>query len=420
MKHKTAPVRCSVVRWAPRSSIAACLAALCLAGTTRADERALPRATPNAPSRPGADAFAPADISIGEPMQLPFQRKADTAAPLPKQVAPKPQQPLAEQRQAPPFASPEPPRSFGGEVPALPQAAAAAPVAGVVAGSGWLGLSVDDSIVTGRLVIVEVAPQGPAAVAGVVPRDTLLAINGTPLHTADELAAALAAIIPGMEVKMAIGKGDRIDEVAMKAAARPREAANPAWQSAAEPATTAASPPAAAAPRSVIAPPAAVSATPPPAVAPQRFAPAPALPPRPVAEPLPAPAIARNVPVEPPAEAHQAAAKGRTALGVRTVPVDSAMQARFQLPEQTGAFVIGVVHDLPASKAGVPPGSVIVALDNQPVRGPADLTRLVTGGPVGAPVPIQFVLPGGEARRTEVMLQPLDVPLERALVGEGP
>lgn len=334
-----------------------------------------------------ADEFAPNDISIGEPMQLPFQRKGTAAESLPRRPA-----------------------------TTAPQAPAQESAAPQAAGTGWLGLSVDDSLVTGRLVVVEVTPQGPAASAGIVPRDTLLAINGTPLRSADELAAALAAISPGMEVKMAIGKGDRMDEVTVKAAARPRESASPAWQAAAEPPQNAAATPPVAAPAPAAAPPAAFA--PPVAVAPQprRAEPPAALAPRISAEPLPAPAIA-----QPAAVAESAGgAKGRTALGVRTVPVDSAMQARFQLPEQSGAFVIGVVHDLPASKAGVPPGSVIVALGNQPVRDPADLTRLVTGGTVGAPVPIQFVLPGGEARRAEVTLQPLDVPLERALIGTAP
>ena len=99
------------------------------------------------------------------------------------------------------------------------------------------------------------------------------------------------------------------------------------------------------------------------------------------------------------------------------MPVDPAVAERFKLTQPAGALVIGVVHDLPASKAGVPPGSVIVALDNQPVRSPNELTQLVTHGPIGRPVTLQYILPGGEQRRAEVSLQSLEVPLERALVG---
>jgi hypothetical protein len=95
------------------------------------------------------------------------------------------------------------------------------------------------------------------------------------------------------------------------------------------------------------------------------------------------------------------------------------VQSRFHLSEAQGAFVIGVVQDLPASKAGVPPGSVIVAINHQPVRSPQDLTHLVARGPVGTPVPLQYVLPGGQSKQADVVLQSLEQPLERALVGDG-
>jgi len=63
---------------------------------------------------------------------------------------------------------------------------------------------------------------------------------------------------------------------------------------------------------------------------------------------------------------------------------------------------------------------VIVALNQQPVRSPQDLTQLVTHGPAGTPVTLQYVLPGGESRHASVVLQSLDEPLERALVGDAP
>ena len=81
--------------------------------------------------------------------------------------------------------------------------------------------------------------------------------------------------------------------------------------------------------------------------------------------------------------------------------------------------MIGVVQNLPASKAGVPPGSVIVAINHQPVRSPQDLTQLVALGPVGTPVLLQYVLPGGQSKQAEVVLQSLEQPLERALIGSG-
>lgn len=348
--------------------------------------------------------FEPAEISIGEPLELPTRS-------------------------------------------VLQQATAA--------GNGWLGLTADDSIVPGRLVVVDVAKPGPAAQAGIKPQDQVLAINGKPLRTADQLAAELAAIAPGSDVKMAIGRGDRIDEIVLKAADRPARPAPvmaavpqplptpvPASQSEAvvgdfgpanlppqpvappqtasipvEPRVPAYVPPAAAAPAYV-----------PPAAAAPSFAPPAAFAPTAAAAPALAPSIARPaepaplVPAEPrrvadPLPSPQTGAKGRTALGVRTLPVDPGVQARFGLPEPTGALVIGVVHDLPASRAGVPPGSVIVALDDKPVRSPNELTQVVTSSPADRPMTLQYILPGGEKRRAEVSLQSLEVPLEQALVG---
>ncbi|MFM9026282.1 MAG: PDZ domain-containing protein [Planctomycetaceae bacterium] len=124
-------------------------------------------------------------------------------------------------------------------------------------------------------------------------------------------------------------------------------------------------------------------------------------------------------PSAPAASTPPALGTGRTALGVRTVPIDGATQSRFQLPQPAGAYVIGVVQDLPAAKAGVPPGSVIVALGEQPVRSPEELTKLVASGPLDRPVTVQFVLPGGAAKQAAVVLQALDEPLERALTGAG-
>jgi membrane-associated protease RseP (regulator of RpoE activity) len=304
--------------------------------------------------------FTPGEISIGEPIQVPTR---DSAEPTPG----------------------------GGASDAFPRQPATAPPAPL--GNGWIGLTVDEKIVVGRLVVVEVAPAGPAERAGIRLQDHLLALDGMPLRTADQLAAALAALAPGSTVKVAVGRGERIDEFSLEAVARPSRPPSREWRSA-EPAET--------------------------AVVRQ----APAFAPKPVAGPVaaapqPAP-FGSAAPIfgsAAVAAVESTTPKGRTALGVRTLPVDPGIQARFNLPAPAGALVIGVVHDLPAAKAGVPPGSVIVALDNQPVRSPDELTRLVTGGPVGRPMTLQYILPGGEQRRAEVSLQSLEVPLERALVG---
>lgn len=401
-------------------------------------------AAPAAQAGPAGESstpFQPQALSIGEPISLP------NATPL-------------QPSRAAPTQSPLPPSP--GRLPAT----IAQPAAG--AGTGWLGLAVDDTLLTGRLVVVEVAADSPAATAGLRQQDVLLAINGVHMQTADEMAAALAAIAPGQKVNLAVGRDGRVDDLVLTAAARPPEARSRDWQS-----TSAVDP--AATPRSVLttsdAAPAASAAIPAAAIPPAMIPPAmippaaiapatisrPATPPAaslPPASPAPFGVTAPSVPAQaapaPAASAYQSAAPapaafapaptppspaapaqllprqaaahagGRLALGVRTVPVDPAMQSRFQMADTRGAYVIGVVEDLPAARAGVPPGSVIVALNQQPVRSPQDLTQLVTHGPAGTPVTLQYVLPGGESRHASVVLQSLDEPLERALVGDAP
>lgn len=369
------------------------------------------------PSRLGESApsveFEPGEISIGAPLQVPFSK--------PDAVVSPPDMPAG----SPAVDMPPGPRRFSAAD--APPSGAVAPGA-VAAGTGWLGITVDDSLVPGRLVVVEVAREGPAAAAGIEPQDLLLGINGSPLRTSDEMAAILATISPGVTVKAAVGKGERVEERSLVATKRPQPAPSPGWQGSRDNASVAAVPPVATPPltQPLPDPPdtaeqaAPVAATPPwnrpppqaPSTLPARAvpaSPAPLASALPVNE-LPAPALSSSA---------SPSARGRTALGVRTVPVDEAVQARYRLPDAAGAYVIGVVGDLPASKAGVPPGSVIVAIRNQPVRGPQELTRLVTSSPVGSPVPLQYVLPGGESREAEVVLQSLELPLEQALVGES-
>jgi membrane-associated protease RseP (regulator of RpoE activity) len=407
----------------------------------RADDAATPPAKP---------AFEAGDISIGEPITLPFARpKAADAT----------------------------------------TAGSATAVAPVAPGQGWLGITVAESTVPGRWAVDEVAPRSPAMAAGINPGDEVRAIGGLPLRNADDVAQALTSISPGQEVRLAIGRGEQVSDVTLTAVPRPTAVArslqnlpvaDPAAAAARQAPEMSALAPPPAAPAAALAPLPINSSAPPPVaeslatlpLAPPTapMATAPTTPSEPLAVPPPAslpiappaaafaaappidagvsaaidaPPTAPRFPrrsasaeppvasgtrfepaaptpvAEPPARVPQPAlaAGGRIALGVRTIPIDPDMQARFNLPAASGAYVIGVVGDLPASKAGVPPGSVIVALDERPVRSPDELTRLVTSGPVGKPVPLEYVLPGGASRRAEVVLQTLEQPLEEALVG---
>lgn len=352
-----------------------------------------------AAAEPAQPAFKPGEISIGEPIALPF--------------------------------------GGPGSGTAAPAAAASAATGelqptGSVPGSGWLGLTVAESTVPGRWRVESVTADGPAARAGITAGDELRAVNGLPLASAEEVSQALTAIAAGQDVRVAVARADQVSDVVLRAESRPSPRVT-------EPSRFAAAPQTAPVPLESPTPAATLARTSAPPVTAPAAEPAGApaggvqWQPGPTREPAPAtgsrfgePATAPPPMVPPPSVAGVPPATsptpssppGRIALGVRTVPIDPATQARFHLRDASGAYVIGVVEDLPAARAGVPPGSVIVGLGGEPVRSPVDLTRLVTSGPLDKPVTLQFVLPGGEAKQAAVVLRSLDVPLERALTGD--
>ena len=413
---------------------------------------------PRATAASSAGRLSSTDIAVGEPLQIPLTS------------ANRPTTPAAETLPAGDgdTLSPEPPPAEAAAPASLPPATPAPPDVTVADDStknrraspakptskpttGWLGLTVDDSLVTGRLVIVEVADPGPAQAVGIRPQDVLLAIDGQPIQTADQLAALLSAIPPQKAVRALIGKTDGVTEVTMTAVTRPPASRVPATvdvpaiASTPEPAPAASrfSRPAESTPQPQAAPAPAFAPEPVAAGVPNaaassrsRFAradnpSAPARLPQPQASSAPAsgttpPAARTQSPLTPapltqaaitPSARNVTAGSGRPALGVRTIPIDPSTQSRYQLPEPRGAYVLGVVQDLPAFEAGLPPGSVIIAFDDRPVGSPDDLRRLVTGSLPGRTVAVQYVLPGGEARQTAIELKALDPALEEALVG---
>jgi len=294
---------------------------------------------------------------------------------------------------------------------------------------GWLGLAIDDSLVPGRLVVVEVDASGPAAKAGVRIQDMVLAIDGEPTLDAERFAAAIATIGPGDTVRFSIGRGGTVEEIALTADEPPPAPPRSAFGEPSSPSPLASGQPPSPFPPEIgpaTSGPAATPVVPQPAgvVPPSVSVPAfsePRLPEPKLPEPKPAQdrwqGSTGSVPPgrTPPPEN----GRGKTALGVRTVPVDPVVQARYSLPEPIGALVVGLVEDLPASRAGLPTGSVIVAFDRQPVRSPTELTKLVSAGPTDRPVKLEYILPGGESRAADVSLVSVDSLVSEDGAGNG-
>jgi serine protease Do len=81
-------------------------------------------------------------------------------------------------------------------------------------------------------------------------------------------------------------------------------------------------------------------------------------------------------------------------LGVSIRPVTSARAAG--LPDARGAMVEGVLSGSPAERAGLQKGDVIVAIDEQTITSPSDLTRRITMTPPGTKVRVTIARDGGQ------------------------
>ena len=81
--------------------------------------------------------------------------------------------------------------------------------------------------------------------------------------------------------------------------------------------------------------------------------------------------------------------------------VDAREAAR--LESSRGALVAEIVPGSPAAAAGLKPGDVIVAFQNEPIQSPHDLTRRVAATPPGSKVTLRMVR-GGSATAVEATL----------------
>lgn len=99
-------------------------------------------------------------------------------------------------------------------------------------------------------------------------------------------------------------------------------------------------------------------------------------------------------------------------LGVRVEPVDPQSPAAVGLPVAEGAYVVGVAENSPAAMAGIPLQAVIVAIDGQEVRDPADLKRVIAGSRPGDNIKVDYYS-GGKLVQRRVRLAEVrpDAPL---------
>lgn len=93
-----------------------------------------------------------------------------------------------------------------------------------------------------------------------------------------------------------------------------------------------------------------------------------------------------------------------TAVGITVGQVTDDLRAALELPERDGLLVSGVTG--PAAAAGLEPGALLLAVNNEIPASPMDFLDLVRATPDGEDVRLAF-WQGGEEREIEV---PTDVP----------
>jgi serine protease Do len=97
-------------------------------------------------------------------------------------------------------------------------------------------------------------------------------------------------------------------------------------------------------------------------------------------------------------------------LGVAVRPLTPEAAESAGVKEQKGVLIENVVEGSPAEKAGVQKGDVIVAVNEQPVAAPPELTRRIVGTSPGTRVELSLVRKG----------KPLKLPVELGRLPERP
>ncbi|MCU0863208.1 MAG: PDZ domain-containing protein [Planctomycetes bacterium] len=110
-------------------------------------------------------------------------------------------------------------------VESAPPVATAPPAPAAAAGTGYLGVSLDDA--DDVVAVLQVLPGGPAASAGLQAGDVLLAVGATKTPTREQFRAAMQATKPGDRVSIQIRREGREQAIQVVVGARPEMVMDP-------------------------------------------------------------------------------------------------------------------------------------------------------------------------------------------------
>lgn len=83
--------------------------------------------------------------------------------------------------------------------------------------------------------------------------------------------------------------------------------------------------------------------------------------------------------------------RGRIGVAGQTTPIRRRVVRYFDLPLETGVLVAGVEPGSPAQRAGLLPGDLVVAVDDEPLPDVDTLHRLLTEATIGRPLTLKVV-----------------------------
>ena len=259
----------------------------------------------------------------------------------------------------------------------------------------WLGISITEVEGEGEggsagpgLTLAKVAAGGPAASAGLVAGDVLLAVDGSVLGSAQDLKAALGGRKPGDALELTVLRSKRVLAVSLRLGtapsdARPERRVQPLPAVAVAPETTAT--------------PAASAST--------RQAPT-------VVVTTPRPAAPDSAGAGSPPASVALTYVGdmmRPSLGVDTMDLEPGLARYFGAPEGEGVLIESVASGSPAALAGARAGDVLLRLGGKPVGSGAGLSQELRGRGAGERVALTLLREGRKLDVTTV-LQPASVP----------
>lgn len=285
--------------------------------------------------------------------------------------------------------------------------------------TGYLGVFADETPEKGKgVLITAVNPGAPSELGGLKADDIIVAIDGKPCRTLNDLDKALETGAVGTKLVMTVQRQGKEEKKTITLGTRPAEGETPDNPGEAPPTDAPAADPPLPAPglpgRGASPVPEIPGAArpaspairgvsddplpPPPATATPRD-PALDLPPPPAGDrpatdpPLPAteaPADERPAADVPAAEPPALGGSGKASLGIQVIPLNDETRSQYRTAARQGAVIVVVRPGSPADLAGLPVGGVVVSIDGQLVQSADDLVEAISAARPGQEVELRY------------------------------